>query len=213
MTEQNNQVWNRLRRLRDVIIRFFEKAKQELLTFRHNLPGKWKSLKSNTESLYYTSKTQTLRTWHKLKLFWQGKPVHEPPNSEEQADSDAFENQMTDSEHSLQSQPSVRSLTKVPRRRSKIRPIRRSGRLRVYRLKGYTTVAKVNRKHNAELQQQLLRKLLLFVGVIFLLIILFFIYNPVSDLSELYRIIGISDIADLTDNNPLFPDISPTPEP
>jgi hypothetical protein len=118
-----------------------------------------------------------------------------------------------EAESALQTKLNVHSMAQIPRRRKKTPPIRRTGRQRVYRLKGYTTVAKVNRKHNAELQQQLLRKLLLFIGVILLLIILFHLFNPVSDLSELYRIIGISDIADLTENNPLFPDISPTPRP
>lgn len=100
-------------------------------------------------------------------------------------------------------------LVKRPPKKEKTPPIRRQTRQRVYRLKGYTTVAKVQRRHQAELQQQLLRKVLLFLGLLLTLIILFQIYNPFrGDRTEWYRIIGISEFAELTEDNPLFPELS-----
>ena len=107
--------------------------------------------------------------------------------------------------------PAEKPLVIVPQKKKKIPPIKRRSRQRVYRLKGYTTVAKVNRKHQAEMQQQFLRKVLLYISIILMVIILFSIYNPFRDMSEWYRIIGISDLSDLTQDNPLFPDITPSP--
>jgi hypothetical protein len=86
-----------------------------------------------------------------------------------------------------------------PRRK----PIRRRSRERVYRLKGYTTVTKVNRKRQSERQQRILRRILVGIVIILLLILLFNLYNPIKNLSEWYRIIGIDDLADLTKAKPL----------
>ncbi len=75
--------------------------------------------------------------------------------------------------------------------RQAVQSIRRVGQERVYRLKGYTTVAKINRKRQAERQQRLLRRLLFFFFALLLAVLLANIYNPIQDLSEWYRIIGI----------------------
>jgi hypothetical protein len=83
------------------------------------------------------------------------------------------------------------------------KPIRRRSRVKVYRLKGYTTVAKVNRKRQSERQQRLLRRTLVFIIIVLLMILLFNLYNPIKDLTEWYRIIGINDLTDLTKDNPL----------
>jgi hypothetical protein len=82
--------------------------------------------------------------------------------------------------------------------RQAIRSIRRVGKERVYRLKGYTTVAKINRKRQAENQQRFLRNLLVVVISVLLIILLFNLYNPIKDLSEWYRIVGVKDLADVT---------------
>ena len=82
--------------------------------------------------------------------------------------------------------------------RRKTPPIRRRSRQKVYRLKGYTTVAKINRKYQMESQQRFLRQLLLIIGIILALVLLFEMYNPIRDLSEWYRIIGISDLGGLS---------------
>lgn len=84
------------------------------------------------------------------------------------------------------------------RRKKMSQRIRRLGKERIYRLKGYTTVAKINRKRHAERQQRFLRKFLFLIISFLILILLFTIYNPFKDLSELYRIIGIKDFSDLT---------------
>lgn len=82
--------------------------------------------------------------------------------------------------------------------KAKTKPIRRRSRQKVYRLKGYTTVAKINHKRQSERQQRFLRQLLVLLISILLLFLLFQLYNPIKDLSEWYRIIGIRDISDLT---------------
>lgn len=76
--------------------------------------------------------------------------------------------------------------------------LRRTGRERVYRLKGYTTVAKINRKRSAERQQRYLRKFLFVFIAVLIIILLFTIYNPFKDLSELKKILGIESVDDLT---------------
>ena len=86
-------------------------------------------------------------------------------------------------------------------RRQRVRQkqkIRRHSVERVYRLKGYTTVAKINRKRQAERQQRFLRKFLFLIIALLIFIFLFTMYNPFKDLTELYRIIGIDDFSDLT---------------
>jgi len=79
----------------------------------------------------------------------------------------------------------------------KAKPIRRRGRQKVYRLKGYTTVAKVNRKRQAERQQRLLRRALLFVIVIIAVILMYNYINPFKNIAEFYRFIGISSLAEI----------------
>lgn len=84
------------------------------------------------------------------------------------------------------------------KRRANDRSIRRNSRERVYRLKGYTTVAKVNRKYASERRQRLLRRILTAIIIILSLILLIQLYNPIKDLSEWYRIIGIDNLSSLT---------------
>ena len=76
--------------------------------------------------------------------------------------------------------------------------IRRVSRERVYRLKGYTTVAKIDRKRQAERQQRLLRKFLFLIIAALILILMFIMHNPFKDLSELRKIVGIDSVSDLT---------------
>lgn len=73
----------------------------------------------------------------------------------------------------------------------KIKPIRRNSKERVYRLKGYTTVDKINRKRNSEIKQRFLRRVLVIIVSVLIVIILFNIYNPFRDLSEMFRILGL----------------------
>ena len=75
--------------------------------------------------------------------------------------------------------------------------IRRTGRERVYRLKGYTTVAKVNRKRHAERQQRFLRKFLFVIIAVLILVVLFTALNPFKDMSEFKKILGIESVDDL----------------
>lgn len=78
-----------------------------------------------------------------------------------------------------------------------VKAIRRVGQERVYRLKGYTTVAKINRKRQSERQQRFLRRVLLILFGLLLAILLLNIYNPIQDLSEWYRIIGVKRLGDV----------------
>lgn len=95
--------------------------------------------------------------------------------------------------------PGVSSFLSYYRKRRKAdRAIRRNSRERVYRLKGYTTVAKVNRKRQSEKKQRLLRRVLIGIIAILTLVILFQIYNPFKDLSEWYRILGFDSLDELT---------------
>ena len=84
------------------------------------------------------------------------------------------------------------------KRRKADRSIRRNTRERVYRLKGYTTVAKVNRKRQSENRQRLLRRFLIVIIAFLAIILLFQIYNPFKDMTEWYRILGIDSLDDLT---------------
>jgi hypothetical protein len=77
-----------------------------------------------------------------------------------------------------------------------VKAIRRVGQERVYRLKGYTTVAKINRKRQSERQQRFLRRLLLILFAVLLAILLLNVYNPIQNLSEWYRIIGVKHLGD-----------------
>ena len=82
--------------------------------------------------------------------------------------------------------------------RKKAGRIRRHGRQKVYRLKGYTTVAKINRKRQSERQQRFLRRLMIGIILILVLILLFYLYNPIKNIDEWYRILGIDKLSDLT---------------
>lgn len=80
----------------------------------------------------------------------------------------------------------------------KTKPIRRRGREKVYRLKGYTTIAKVNRRRQSERQQRFLRRLMIGIIVLLLVVLVYNLYNPFTNLGEWYRIIGVKDIKDIT---------------
>ncbi len=80
--------------------------------------------------------------------------------------------------------------------RQYVRAIKRVGKERVYRLKGYTTVAKINRKRQSERQQRFLRRILLILFAFLLVILLANVYNPIRDFTEWYRIIGIKHLGD-----------------
>jgi hypothetical protein len=98
----------------------------------------------------------------------------------------------------------------VPAARKRVRPIRRRGREKVYRLKGYTTVAKVNRRRQSERQQRFLRRVMVIIIVVLILVLLFNLYNPFRDLHEWYRIIGIHDISEITEKTTVKPTPSAT---
>lgn len=89
-----------------------------------------------------------------------------------------------------------------------IKPIRRLSRQRVYRLQGYTTVTKINARRKSEKRQRVLRQLLLILVIILVIILLFRLYNPIQDISEWYRIIGIRDMNEMTG---ITPTVSPSP--
>jgi hypothetical protein len=80
---------------------------------------------------------------------------------------------------------------------AKSKPIHRHGRQKVYRLKGYTTVAKVNRKRQSERRQRQLRHVLLVIILVLAVIMLFNFYNPIKNIAEFYRAIGIQGLSDL----------------
>lgn len=61
---------------------------------------------------------------------------------------------------------------------------------RIYRLKGYTTIDKINRKFQQERHQRTLRNILTFIMIVILMIILFAIYNPFTNIDELKKITG-----------------------
>ncbi len=84
------------------------------------------------------------------------------------------------------------------KRRANDRSIRRDSRERVYRLKGYTTVAKVNRRFASERRQRILRRILTVIIAILTLILLFKLYNPFTDLDEWSRIFGIDSLGKTT---------------
>ncbi len=81
------------------------------------------------------------------------------------------------------------------------RAIRRNSRERVYRLKGYTTVAKVQRKRQSEKKQRMLRRVLIGIIALLTVIILFQIYNPFKDMTEWTRILGIDTLKELTQSS------------
>ena len=92
----------------------------------------------------------------------------------------------------------LRQLRQDVRRESQqtVQAIKRVGQERVYRLKGYTTVAKINRKRQSERQQRFLRRVLLVLFGFLLAILLANVYNPIKDFSEWYQIIGVRHLTD-----------------
>lgn len=62
---------------------------------------------------------------------------------------------------------------------------------RIYHLKSYTTVGKINRKFAQDKQQRWLRNVLAFVMLIVILIILFVVYNPVRDIIDFRKMLGL----------------------
>lgn len=62
---------------------------------------------------------------------------------------------------------------------------------RVYKLRGYTTTSRVDKKVRAEQNQRLLRNFLVAAVFVLLIAILLIIYNPLKDLREFFRMIGI----------------------
>ncbi|MHB8963603.1 MAG: hypothetical protein ACYC5K_10680 [Saccharofermentanales bacterium] len=62
---------------------------------------------------------------------------------------------------------------------------------RVYRLRGYTTTSKVDKKVRAEQNQRLIRNFLVAAVFVLIIAILLIIYNPLKDIKELFRMIGI----------------------
>jgi ferric-dicitrate binding protein FerR (iron transport regulator) len=114
-----------------------------------------------------------------------------------------------DSPGSIQPSKANTRFLSQKRKTKKIPRIRRRSRQRVYRLQGYTTVSKINSRRKSERRQRLLRQLLLILMIILFLILLFYLYNPIRDLAEWYRIIGIRDIAELAGQTE--GSISPTP--
>ncbi len=69
--------------------------------------------------------------------------------------------------------------------------LRKIGKPRIYKLRGYTTTSRVDRKVSREQNKRLIRNFL--IGAIFILVIaiLLLIFNPLKDLQELFRMIGI----------------------
>lgn len=114
-----------------------------------------------------------------------------------------------DSPGSIQPSKANTRFLSQKRKTKKIPRIRRRSRQRVYRLQGYTTVSKINSRRKSERRQRLLRQLLLVLMIALFLILLFHLYNPIRDLTEWYRIIGIKDIAELAGQTEAS--VSPTP--
>ena len=106
---------------------------------------------------------------------------------------------------------SIAQILDQRRKKKRYRPIRRLTRQRVYRLQGYTTVSKINARRKSEKRQRILRQLLLILVIILVIILLFNLYNPIRDLTEWYRIIGIRDLGDLAGSDPLTPAPTATP--
>ncbi len=97
----------------------------------------------------------------------------------------------------------------VMKKSSKLK-IHRFGSERVYRLKGYTTVAKINRKRKSEHQQRLLRRVILTIVIVLLVIILFTLYNPIKNIDEWKRILGVNELTDILGGNTTAPTTSST---
>lgn len=62
---------------------------------------------------------------------------------------------------------------------------------RVYKLRGYTTTSRVDKKVRAEQNQRLLRNFLVAAVFVLVIAILLIIFNPLKDLKEFFRMIGL----------------------
>lgn len=84
---------------------------------------------------------------------------------------------------------------------------------RIYHLKSYTTVGKINRKFAQDKQQRWLRNVLAFVMLIVILIILFVAYNPVRDIIDFRKMLGLDSpfktISTVLETDPPETTISP----
>lgn len=84
---------------------------------------------------------------------------------------------------------------------------------RIYHLKSYTTVGKINRKFAQDKQQRWLRNVLAFVMLIVILIILFVVYNPVRDIIDFRKMLGLDSpfktISTVLETDPPETTISP----
>ncbi|MFA6736604.1 MAG: hypothetical protein WCR87_06780 [Saccharofermentanales bacterium] len=66
-----------------------------------------------------------------------------------------------------------------------------SAKPRVYKLRGYTTVSRVDKKINREQTHRLLRNFLVAAVFVLVIAILLLIFNPLKDIKEFFRMIGI----------------------
>ncbi len=64
-------------------------------------------------------------------------------------------------------------------------------RPKIYKLRGYTTVSRVNRKISGEQTRRLLRNFLVAAVFVLIIAILLIVFNPLKDIKELFRMIGI----------------------
>lgn len=62
---------------------------------------------------------------------------------------------------------------------------------RVYKLRGYTTTSRVDKKVKAEANHRLIRNFLVAAVFVLIIAILLIIFNPLKDIQELFRLIGI----------------------
>jgi hypothetical protein len=65
---------------------------------------------------------------------------------------------------------------------------------RVYRLKGFTTVARITRKFHQENRQRKLRNLLTVLVIIIFVVVMLIIYNPIKDIPEWRKILGVDSL-------------------
>ncbi len=65
---------------------------------------------------------------------------------------------------------------------------------RVYRLKGYTTIDKIKREFRRENREKKIRNILTILVIIIFVVIMLVIYNPIKDLSEWRKILGIDSV-------------------
>lgn len=90
-------------------------------------------------------------------------------------------------------QPTKKPLTQLGLSQSKYLTLDDQRKLgaRIFKLKSYTTVGKINRKFAQEKQQRLLRNIFSFVLLAIILIVLFVIYNPFTDINDFRKMFGI----------------------